>query len=142
MAATSLLILTRHSSCSAGLHHPSMLHLPSSELACRSKQTSSKMSAWATDVAHFHGSAAAVVYSTHMVSNRGDGLTAGHLMMKVAQIVVKIRQKALTPPKMYSSFPCWLALPLTMALTFSVREPAKAHDVFRLQTQGTGAAAW
>ena len=45
--------------------------------------------------------------------------------MKVAQIVVRIRQKALIPPRMYSSFPCGLALPLTMALTFSVREPAE-----------------
>ena len=45
-------------------------------------------------------------------------------MMTVAQIVVRIRQKALIPPRMYSSFPCGLALPLTMALTFSVREPA------------------
>ena len=70
------------------------------------------------------------------------GLTAGHLMMKVAQIVVRIRQKALTPPKMYSSFPCGLALPLTMALTFSVKEPAKVHDVFRLQNQGQRVDAW
>lgn len=44
--------------------------------------------------------------------------------MTVAHIVVRIRQNALIPPMMYSSFPCGLALPLTMALTFSVREPA------------------
>lgn len=46
-------------------------------------------------------------------------------MMTVAQIVVRMRQKALIPPRMYSSLPCGLALPLTMALTFSVRDPAK-----------------
>ena len=50
----------------------------------------------------------------------------------VAQMVVSMRQNALIPPRMYSNLPCGLALPLTIALTFSVKEPVEVHSADEL----------